>query len=391
MMQRRAGSRPTWPALRCAYNEAGKHMASDLLTRPRSLRDIWSGTSIDCDVHANVPSYDVLFKYQDPVWVEAARERGWRGPNTAVAYPPGAPTTCRSEWRRPGAVPASDVTMLQQDILDPDGTEAAIIQCYYAVEGLRHPDWAVALASSVNDWLIENWLERDPRLRASIVVPGRDPIAAAREIERVGSHPGFVQVLLPVRVDRLYGQRTYWPMFEAICRNNLVAGLHWGGQADGAPSQTGWASWFSEEMAGETQVFASQLTSLVIEGTFQKFPDLRVSMLEGGFAWLPVWAWNLNKKWKGLRRETPWVDRLPTEIIRDHFRFSIAPMDMGPPEHMKVVLDWLQSDELLMYASDYPHLHVGDLAAFLDLMPPESQAKLMSENARNWYRLDGHK
>ena len=349
--------------------------------------EVWSGTVIDCDVHANVPSLDVLFKYQDRVWVEAARERGWQGPSTAVAYPSGAETSVRDEWRVPGKAPASDVTLLQKHVLDPWRTQHAIVNCYYAVDGLRHPDWANALASSVNDWIIENWLEKDARLRASIVIPGRDPVAAAREIDRVGGHPGFVQVLLPVRSDRLYGQRIFWPIYEAIVRHDLVAGIHWGGQSEGAPSPTGWASWYAEEMAGEVQVYAAQLTSLIVEGTFQKFPGLRIAMLEGGFAWLPTWAWNLNKKWKGLRREIPWVDRLPTEIIRDHFRFSTAPTDMGPPEHMRSIIEWLNTDDILMFASDYPHLHSDDLSQLLSVMPESMRTKVMSETARRWYRL----
>lgn len=347
----------------------------------------WSGTVIDCDVHANVPSLAALFKYQDPVWVEAARERGWKGPVVSVAYPPAAETSVRDEWRPKTGVAASDVSMLQQHVLDIWNVEAAIVNCYYGVDTLRHPDWALALASSVNDWLIENWLDKDPRLRASIVIPGRDPVGAAREIDRVGAHPGFVQVLLPVRANGLYGQRAFWPMYEAMVRHDLVAGIHWGGQPEGAPSPTGWASWFAEEMAAETQVFAAQLTSLILEGTFQKFPTLRVAMLEGGFTWVPTWSWNLNKKWKGLRREIPWVNRLPTEIIRDHFRFSTAPMDMGPPAHMGRIIEWLGTEDILMFASDYPHLHTDDLDAFLAILPETMRVNVMSETARRWYRL----
>jgi predicted TIM-barrel fold metal-dependent hydrolase len=296
-------------------------------------------------------------------------------------------TTARDEWRRESKVPASELSMLQKDILDPWGTELAIINCYYAISSLRHPDWAIALASSVNDWLIKYWLDRDPRLRASIVIPARDPAAAAREIERVASHPGFVQVLMPVRSERLYGQRIFWPIYEAITKHDLVMGLHWGGTSEDAPSPTGWASWFVEEYAEEVQVFGSQITSLVLEGIFQKFPKLRVAVLEGGFAWLPTWGWNMDKKWKGLRRETPWVDRRPMEIIRDHFRFSTSPIDMGPPKLMSRVLDWLGSDDMLMFSTDYPHYHNDDIEAFLSLLSPAQKSKMMSETARSWYRL----
>jgi len=110
-------------------------------------------------------------------------------------------------------------------------------------------------------------------------------------------------------------------------------------------------------------------------------------MLEGGFAWAPTWMWSIDKKWKGLRTEIPWVKRLPTEIIRDHIRFSTAPIDMGPPEHMRQLLEWFNTEDILMFSSDYPHLHKDDIDALLAVMPEKMRTNVMSETARRWYRL----
>ncbi|MEA9984186.1 amidohydrolase family protein [Subtercola sp. RTI3] len=350
--------------------------------------DLWSGSIIDCDVHANVPSIESLFDYMEPVWVQGTQERGWRGPTgPRYSYPPGATTTARPEWRHDGEEPASRLRMLQSDILDPWQVDRAIVNCYYGIDSLRHPDWAPALARSVNDWIIAEWLDKDPRLAASLVIPARDPIAAAAEIDRVGSHPGFVQVMLPVRSERLYGQRIFYPIYEAATRNNLVVGLQWGGTTEDAPSPTGYSSYYAEQYAAETQVYLAQLTSMVFEGTFQKFPTLRVAVMEGGFSWVPMWGWSMNKKWKGLRRETPWVDRLPLEIVRDHMRFSVAPSDLGTVEESKRIVDWLGSEDLLMFATDYPHLHEDSLEKLLEVVPESMRPKLMSESARDWYRL----
>ena len=85
------------------------------------------------------------------------------------------------------------------------------------------------MASAVNDWLAAEWLAKEPRLRASMVVPTRVPEMGAEEIDRVGDHPGFVQVLLPVRSEAPYGHRRYLPIFAAADRHNLVVSLQFGG------------------------------------------------------------------------------------------------------------------------------------------------------------------
>ena len=47
-------------------------------------------------------------------------------------------------------------------------------------------------------------------------------------------------------------------------------------------------------------------------------------MLESGFTWLPAYLWRLHKFWRGVRMETPWVDRAPLEIVRSNIRFLAA-------------------------------------------------------------------
>jgi predicted TIM-barrel fold metal-dependent hydrolase len=208
-----------------------------------------------------------------------------------------------------------------------------------------------------------------------------------KEIERVGEHPGFVQVFMPVRSDRLYGNRIWHPVYEVMSRLDLVMGLHWGGVTEGAPSPSGWPSWYVEEYAAELQVYTSQVVSMIGEGVFQAFPNLRVTVQEIGFMWLPTWAWRMDKDWKGLRREVPWLTEPPSTVIREHMRFSTSPMDAESPEEIARVLRWLDSEELLMFATDYPHMHDDNLAMLLGAMSDTGRLGTMSENARTWYKL----
>ena len=46
---------------------------------------------------------------------------------------------------------------------------------------------AGVMARASNDWLAAEWLDRDPRLRASIIVAYEDGPAAAAEIDRLAA------------------------------------------------------------------------------------------------------------------------------------------------------------------------------------------------------------
>jgi predicted TIM-barrel fold metal-dependent hydrolase len=344
---------------------------------------------IDVDIHCRVPSHTALFPYLAEHWREYITTSSFRGP-TDTSYPNGAPTTVAPQLARPdGKVPGGSLAEIQRDVLDAFNVEVGILNCDYAIDSLHNPDTAAAMASAVNDWLIHEWLDVESRLRASLLVSARIPEMAAAEIDRVGSHPGFVQVFLPVRSEAPYGNRRYLPIFEAAARNNLVVSLQFGGAPGNPPTGTGWPSYYVEEYVGMSHIFQSQILNLIVEGVFDRFPTLKMAMIEGGWTWLPSLMWRIDKDWKGLRRETPWNTMLPSEYIRERMRFSLQPLDAGPdPRHMLQVVEELGSDDLLMFSTDYPHWHFNSPdEAVIPGLPEALRRKILSENARALYGL----
>lgn len=344
---------------------------------------------IDCDVHPVVPSITTLEPYLDDHWREVIATSQFSGP-TDQAHPPNLATSLRADLEPvDGKPPGATLASMREQVLDPLGIEAAILSCDYGVESVRNPDAAAAMASAVNDWQIAEWLGPEPRLRASITVPSQQPAMAVREIERVADHPGFVAVYLPIRSAIPYGNRIWWPLFEAIVQHGLVVELHFGGSSGFAPTASGWPTSWLEEYVDMASAFQSQLTSLICEGTFDRFPDLRVALIESGFAWLPAFLWRFDKGWRGLRREVPWTRRPPTEYVLEHVRIALQPVD-GPLDStgLLTLIDQLQSEELLMFSTDYPHRHTSEgLEAVPDGLPEAVAAKLLADNARSHYRL----
>lgn len=344
---------------------------------------------IDCDLQANVPNVFALFPYLPDYWQEHINQTLFKGP-VESSYPRHAPTAARPGSIPPeGGSPSSSLQRLQAEVLDPEGVEYGILNCLYSIDSLHNPDAAIALARAVNDWLSEEWLSREPRLRASIVVPSQLPLEAAKEIERVAGRPGFVQVLLPARSMLPYGNRNYHPLWEAIARHELVGAIHFGGTPGNPPTPSGWPSYYLEEYAGMAQVFQSQLVSMISEGVFDQYPSLRVVCLEAGWTWLPSFFWRFDKEWRNLRRLVPWVRRAPSAYIREHVCFTIQPLDLPPtPSQLLEIVEEIGSEEVLLYGSDYPHRHAFDPERdFLRHLPEPLTQKIRSENARKLYHL----
>lgn len=341
---------------------------------------------IDCDAHITVPRVEALFPYLPRHWVEHVQQSVFKGAS-ATYYPPGAPAWPDST--PPDGPAGSSLALLRSQVLDPLAVDVAIVNCLYAIDSLHNPEAATAFARAVNDWLIAEWLGAEPRLRASIVVPVQLPELAAEEISRVGGHPGVVQVLLPVRSEHPYGSRLFRRMWEAIARHHLVAGIHFGGAPGNPPFPSGWPSHYFEEHAGMAQVFQSQLASIISEGVLDLFPTVRIALLESGFTWLPGFMWRFDKEWRNLRRLVPWVKRPPSEYMREHVRATIQPLDAPPARRdLARTIEQIGSDEMLLFATDYPHRHPGDrLETFLRQLPERLAQKIRQENARALYGL----
>jgi predicted TIM-barrel fold metal-dependent hydrolase len=99
--------------------------------------------------------------------------------------------------------------------------------------------------------------------------------------------------------------------------------------------------------------------------------------------------WRTDKEWKGLRHNTPWVKRPPSEYMRAHIRLTVQPVD-APPDagHLLQILEQIESDEMLLFATDYPHWHFDTREeAWPAATSAGVTAKIMRENARAWYRL----
>ena len=332
---------------------------------------------VDCDVHCAPSPFDELFPYLSDYWRQYIGEAGIRLNGLAHAYPRGVVPQAPSSY-----------SALSEQLLSESEPRFVVLNCLTGFETHRNPYFSAAVASAINDWVRSEFLERDSRLRASLVVSSISPDDAVSEIERVGEDPRFVQVLLPVRSDLPWGHKNNHPIFAAARDAGLQVGLHAWGRAGKAPTPSGFTTTYLEDYIGNQAIAQAQVLSFVSEGVFERFQDLRVVVSECGFAWLAPLLWRFDKDWKGVWREVPWVKRRPSEYVHEHFRFTTAPAHLpSDPVALGQLLDMTDVPGALTYGSDFPHDHGDGLSLLLDQLSDDERRRVMWGNAAALYGL----
>jgi predicted TIM-barrel fold metal-dependent hydrolase len=345
---------------------------------------------IDCDIHPGVSNTAALFPWLNDHWRELSVVRGIED-LASINYPDRSPLTVRSDWRVDKGRPGADAATIGRQCLDPFGSDIGILNCLFGVQTLFADDLAYAYVRAVNDWLRAEFLDRDPRFRASIVISLENVEMAVDEIERCAADPRFVQILVLAGTAHPLGKRLYWPIYNAAVKHNLPIGIHAGSELRNPPTALGWPSYYLEDYVANAQGFQYQLTSLFTEGVFNRFPALKVVLLESGWTWLPPLLWRMAKYWAGLRFEIPWADRSPAEVVRDQVRFSLTPVDAPPDvDQLRRLFDHLGSDQLLLFSTDWPHAQFAGTDVFPPGVDPALQEAICAANPLATYpRLGG--
>jgi predicted TIM-barrel fold metal-dependent hydrolase len=360
-----------------------------------TTRDADTGTRparaaiVDADIHNTWPEQAALDPYLPARWRRLRAQLGERV-HAGAQYPRLNPAAARTDaWPPGGGLPGSSLALMREQLLDRWSVERGILNPLLEAGELLNLEYGAAFARAINDWQVAEWLEPEPRLRASITVPYEDAPLAVAELERRADDRRFVQVLLASRTLEPLGRRRYWPVYAAAEALDLPVGIHFGGAGGFPTTAAGLPSFYFEEHAGMATVFQDQLTSLVFEGVFERFPGLRVVLIEGGFAWLLPLMWRLDRTWRMLPDELAHVTRAPSELIRERVYLTTQPIEEPPrPELLARLLDRMDMDGRLLFATDYPH---WDFDAPDRALPPvlggPRRDRLLRANARALYRF----
>jgi predicted TIM-barrel fold metal-dependent hydrolase len=342
---------------------------------------------VDCDVHVFPRSIDEI-KQRMPEPFRSRYKGGGRGffgnPAHGNRLDAVSPT---------GAPPGTDPDFVREHHMDFYGVDYAVLLPRAFCNLHPDPDFGNAIARAYNDWLMETWLgeyNADGRYKGSITVNHNDPAEAAREIERCAGHPHMVQVMTDSGARAPFGQRQYYPIYEACDRFGLPFAIHPGTDGMGVNHQptVGYPTHYIEWHTLLANSFTSHLVSFLTEGVFEKFKNLRIVLTEGGVAWCAPLMWRLDAEYKALRDEVPWLTKRPSEYLRDHVRFSSQPLEVPDnPKHLLQIFEMMDAEHILMFASDYPHWDFDSPTHAFPPLPDELWRRIFRQNALELYRL----
>jgi len=217
---------------------------------------------------------------------------------------------------------------------------------------INDPALASASATALNDWVWETGAGASPRLVVTATLPLQSIEDSARELERV-AEMGYRVVFLPSKPPEQtgnYNLDVWEPIWDIAERANMVLGVHIGSDAGESPVKFKGPGGAIINYVETTYGGQRSTVQMVASGVFERHPDLRLLISEGGATWVPFIGDRMN------------------EAYRQHAMFSDGRISKAPKEYLGNVYASFQHDESavpaaqylsypnVMWGSDYPHL-----------------------------------
>jgi predicted TIM-barrel fold metal-dependent hydrolase len=348
---------------------------------------------VDADVHPTARSPEELRGYLAEPWrsrppqalADGSRQIYfvWGGGQRADAYPAS------------GGPAGSDPDLMHRQLLEQAGVDFAML--LPIVRHCDNPQFEAALCAATNAWVEDRWLgayNKHGRYRAAINVCADLPRTAVAEIERWAGNPYFSQVRINTYTEALFGDERYHPIYEAATRHRLPVSVHFA-KSTGVSlvSPAGFPRSYFEIHSLLALDYAAHLTSLIMEGVFEKYPDMKFVFIEGGFAWLLPLVWRMDKAWQHLKAEVPWLTQKPSGYVRRNVRFTTQPIE--EPEKISDLFrtfDLVGADDILMFSTDYPHWDFDNpKQPIFRRLPKPMREKIMYQSALDVYGLPTHR
>ncbi len=258
-------------------------------------------------------------------------------------------------------------------------------------------DYAVAICRAYNDWLHHTYQQRDSRFKGMALLPMQDPEAAAAELRRAVSELGMLGAMLPSNgLPELLGAKAYWPVYAEADRLGCAIAVHGGCHDRFGMDHLN--MYVPVHALGHPWGLTINCASIVYNGIFDRFPNVRIAFLEGGVAWLLLCLERFHSSHEthfqymppgefGLREDQRPDRYIISKIKEGRLFVGCETEELTMPFAVKIV-----GNQPFIYSSDFPHevTHQSckrDIAELLESEELTLQDKegILSRNADRFY------
>jgi predicted TIM-barrel fold metal-dependent hydrolase len=255
------------------------------------------------------------------------------------------------------------------------------------------PELASAIARAYNDWMADfvAGCERPGRVFGAAMLAPHDVPGAVDELARNVERGFKAAFLVPGLVDnRPWHDEKYDPIWREAERLSVPVCFHGGGVTSLKPDFA-----FSDHLDklmlwhpfNQPLGIMFVVTCFTSGGILERFPQLRVGLLEGNCSWAPFMMYRLDEHWEWTGRfEAPGVRRKPSEYLLSNCYLSCEADESVASHYFE---DF--GDDNVVFSTDYPHADSKfpvATEAFCGLpFSAETKKKVLWDNYAALYRL----
>ncbi|MFP6704941.1 MAG: amidohydrolase family protein [Alphaproteobacteria bacterium] len=261
---------------------------------------------------------------------------------------------------------------------------------YYKV---ADPQLFSAICRAYNDWLAEFCSVDPDRLKAIAMINVDDVADAVSELERTAKL-GFVGAMITEypSEERRYDHSDYEPLWAAAAGLNMPLSLHTATRR--VLSNTALVERTVHDASRRaTKVFlpAISMCDMIFSGVFERYPDLRLAIVEFELSWVPYVLTNMDYTYRERHEEAQYRykgDTLPSDFFARNVFLSFQEDDIGIRLRDRIGVD------CMMWGSDYPHSESTFprsrqvLDEILQGVPEDERAKIVCHNTARLYGFD---
>ena len=127
---------------------------------------------------------------------------------------------------------------------------------------------------------------------------------------------------------------------------------------------------------------------MVLDGVPERFPNLKFVFMEGGITYIPWLMQRMDDEYIKRKNEAPLLSKLPSEYMNE-FYYTTQPLEGAHKNTLEAFFRMFDSENHLLYASDYPHWDFDAPSVIYDLsfLSSAAKRKILGENAAHVFKM----